>query len=248
MGTPARNPLDELRERRKTPHACEEYGFATKCIHAGQAPDLVTGAVNIPITLSSTYAQESPGILYDKYEYSRTQNPTRFAFEDCVAALENCKFGKAYASGCGATTQILSMMKPGEHMIAGDDLYGGTSRLFKQVSMPCQNVQFSFVDTTDLSNIERAFTPNTKFLWLETPSNPMLKVTDIAAAAELCKRRDVKLVVDNTFASPALQKPADLGADIVYHSVTKYLSGHSDVIMGALTMNDEEMHEKLKFL
>jgi cystathionine gamma-lyase len=221
-------------------------GFSTRAIHAGQQPDPTTGAIMTPIYLSSTYVQSSPGV-HKGWEYSRTHNPTRRAFEDCLASLENGTRGFAFASGCAATTTILHLVKGGEHVIAGDDMYGGTFRLFDKV-LRHDGMQFSYVDLTNPENFKKAIKPNTKMVWLETPTNPTLKLTDIKKISEEAHKHGILVVVDNTFMSPYFQKPLDLGADIVVHSVTKYIGGHSDVVGGALATKNDEIAEKIQFL
>ena len=223
----------------------KEYGFATNAIHAGQDPDPRTGAVMVPIYQTSTYAQRSPG-EHTGYEYSRTDNPTRTAYQECLASLENGKFALAFSSGLAATDSILHLLKPGDHVISSDDVYGGTYRIFDKVFKP-MGIDFSFIDLTDLSAVEKAFKPNTKLLWMETPTNPTLKLVDIRKLSALSKKKAVLSVVDNTFMSSYFQKPLTLGADIVVHSVTKYMNGHSDVVGGAIILNSEEIYAKLKF-
>lgn len=222
-----------------------EYGFGTLAIHAGQSPDPTTGAVMTPVYLTSTYAQESPG-KHRGFEYSRTQNPTRFALQDCVAALEGGKFGLAFASGCAALTTLLLTLKAGDHLVVSDDLYGGTFRLFDKV-FKNMGFDFSYVDLTDRKKLEAAFRTNTKMVWIETPTNPMLKVVDIAAVAAIAHKKGCLVGVDNTFMSPYFQKPLALGADVVLHSGTKYLNGHSDVVCGFLVTADKALSEKLYF-
>ena len=221
------------------------YKFATKAIHAGQQADPTTGAVMTPIYQTSTYQQKAPGD-HKGFEYSRGTNPTRKALEDCMAALENGKFGLAFSSGMAATDCVLRLLKPGDEVVTGDDLYGGSYRIFTKVYEP-MGIKFTFVDTSDVEAVRNAITDKTKLIWVETPTNPTLKLADIEAIAEVAKEKKVLYVVDNTFASPYLQNPLDLGADIVMHSVTKYLGGHSDVVMGALLMNDEELYKNLWF-
>jgi cystathionine gamma-lyase len=223
-----------------------EVGFATKAIHAGQEPDPTTGAIMTPVYLSSTYVQESPGV-HKGWEYSRTHNPTRRAFENCLAALENGKFGFAFASGCAATTTILHLLKQGDHVVAMDDMYGGTFRLFDKV-LRHDGLEFSYVDLTNPENFKKAITPKTKMVWVETPTNPTLKLTDIRAIAEEAKKHQILVVVDNTFMSPYFQKPLDLGADIVVHSITKYIGGHSDVVGGAAVTSRRDLADRLQFL
>jgi cystathionine gamma-lyase len=222
-------------------------GFATTAIHAGTKPDPISGAVVTPISLATTFVQRSPG-EHTGFEYSRTGNPTRAAFEECIAALEHAKYGLAFASGSATTATIINMLQSGDHVISIDDVYGGTNRYFNRVARPAMNIDFTMVDMSDLSALEAAFKPNTKLVWIETPTNPTLKIADIRAIAQKAKAHGCKIVVDNTFASPYLQTPLDLGADIVVHSVTKYLGGHSDVVMGVLATNDEQLYTKLKFL
>lgn len=221
------------------------YKFATKAIHAGQQADPTTGAVMTPIYQTSTYQQKAPGD-HKGFEYSRGTNPTRKALEDCMAALENGNFGLAFSSGMAATDCVLRLLKPGDEVVTGDDLYGGSYRIFTKVYEP-MGIKFTFVDTSDVEAVRGAITDKTKLIWVETPTNPTLKLADIAAISEVAKDNKVLYVVDNTFASPYLQNPLDLGADIVMHSVTKYLGGHSDVVMGALLMNDEDLYKRLWF-
>ena len=220
-------------------------GFGTLAIHAGQTPDPTTGAVMTPIYMTSTYAQESPG-KHRGFEYSRTQNPTRFALQDCVAALEKGKFGMAFASGCAALTTLLHTLKTGDHVVCSDDLYGGSFRLFDKVFKNF-GIEFTYVDMTDLKKVEQAFKPTTKLVWIETPTNPMLKIADIAAVSSLGRKKGALIGVDNTFMSPYFQTPLTLGADIVLHSGTKYLNGHSDVVCGLLVVSDKALAEKLYF-
>ena len=222
-------------------------GFGTRCIHAGQAPDPITGAVVTPISLATTFAQSSPG-QHTGYEYSRTGNPTRAAFEAAIAAVEGAAYGLAFASGSATTATIVSMLQAGDHIISVDDVYGGTNRYFNRVAKPTMSIDISFVDFNQPAALESAITPRTKMIWLETPTNPTLKVMDIVATARTASQHNLLLVVDNTFASPALQQPLALGADIVVHSVTKYIGGHSDVVMGVLATNSQQLYTKLKFL
>ena len=221
-------------------------GLDTLAIHAGQAPDPGSGAVMPPIVLASTFAQESPG-KHRGYEYSRSGNPTRKALEECVAALEGGRHGFAFASGLAATTTVLHTLKPGDHLLCGDDLYGGTFRLFDKVMGP-MGMTASYVDMRDLDAVRAGFRPNTRLVWMETPTNPLLKIFDIAAVAELARAKGVPLAVDNTFATPILQRPLELGATLVVHSTTKYLNGHSDVVGGAAVTSDAELGERLLFL
>ena len=218
----------------------------TLCIHAGQSSDPVHGAVMTPIVLSSTFAQDGPG-GYKDYDYSRAGNPTRTALEGCLAALEGAKHGVAFGSGCAATTAVLLGLKSGDHVLCGDDVYGGTFRIFDKV-MKQWGLDATFMDMSDLAKVKAAIRPTTKLLWLETPSNPMLKIFDSAAIAEIAKKANAALAVDNTFATPMLQRPLDHGATMVVHSTTKYLNGHSDVVGGAVLTSDAETAEKLHFL
>ena len=218
----------------------------TLAIHAGQAPDPTTGAISTPVYLTSTYVQAGPG-EHLGYEYSRTQNPTRQALEGNIAALEGGRHGLAFASGCAATTTIFHMLKSGDHVVAGDDLYGGTYRIFERV-MKQMGIEVTYVDPTRPTAFGEAMRDTTKLVWVETPTNPLLKLCDIAAVADICKKRGVWLCVDNTFLSPALQRPLSLGATMVVHSTTKYLNGHADVVGGVVVTSDEEVHERLRFL
>lgn len=215
--------------------------FETLSIHAGQPTDSETGAVMTPIYASSTFEQPAPG-KPDPYEYSRTENPTRTALEGNVATLEGGEFGRCFASGMAAIDAICSLLEPGDHVVAGEDAYSGTNRLFEEVYAR-RGVETSFVDTTDMAAIEMACTPETVLLWLESPTNPLLSIVDIPAIAAIADEHDALCVVDNTFATPYLQRPLDLGADVVVHSLTKYLGGHSDVIGGAIVTDDEELDE-----
>lgn len=224
----------------------EKQGFGTLAIHAGQPPEKTTGAVMTPIYQTSTYAQSSPG-QHTGYEYSRTDNPTRTAYQECLAALEGGKHALAFASGLATTDCILHTLKPGDHVVCCDDVYGGTFRLFERVYKDL-GIQFDFVDLTDLAKAEAAFKPNTKMLWIETPTNPTLKLVDIAALSAIARKKGALSIVDNTFMSAYFQKPLSLGADVVVHSVTKYMNGHSDVVGGALITSNTALYEKLKFL
>ncbi|HAT46635.1 MAG TPA: cystathionine gamma-synthase [Ktedonobacter sp.] len=219
--------------------------FSTKAIHAGQEPDPTTGAIMTPIFQTSTYAQAGLGD-HKGYEYARSHNPTRTALEGCLAALEDGKYGLAFASGMAAETAILSLLSAGDHMVACDDLYGGSYRIFERV-MGRYNVETSYVPASNVAAYEQAIRPNTKLIWLETPTNPLLRLIDIQAVAKIAHRHNILVVVDNTFASPYFQQPLKLGADIVVHSTTKYINGHSDVIGGALILNNEEVYEAIKF-
>lgn len=220
--------------------------FATKAIHAGQEPDPTTGAIMTPIYQTSTYWQKSPGD-HKGYEYSRGTNPTRKALEDCIAAIENGKFGLAFSSGMGATDAVMKLLKPGDEVITGNDLYGGSYRMFTKI-FSNYGIKFHFLDLSNPENMLPYINENTKQIWIETPTNPTMQIIDIERCAKIAKAHHVLLTVDNTFASPYLQNPLDLGADIVMHSVTKYIAGHSDVVMGALVVNDEELYKKLWFI
>ena len=232
----------------KATEGARDWAPATLAIHGGQAPDPTTGAVMPPIYATSTYAQSSPG-EHTGFEYSRTQNPTRFAYERCVAALEGGSRGFAFASGMAATATVLELLDSGDHVIAMDDLYGGSYRLFERVRKRSAALDFSFVDLTDPAAFEAAITAKTKLVWIETPTNPMLKIVDIAAIAGIARQRGLLVVVDNTFASPMLQQPLKLGAHIVVHSATKYLNGHSDMVGGiAVVGDDAELAGRLAFL
>lgn len=219
--------------------------FSTRAIHAGQEPDPTTGAVITPIYQTSTYVQEEIG-KHKGYEYSRTGNPTRTALEECLASIEYASYGLAFASGLAAEQNVLHLLSSGDHVIVGEDVYGGTYRLFERV-LTRYGLTFSWVDATDLSNIKNVIQKNTKMIWLETPTNPLLQLVDIEAIANLAREHKLITVVDNTFASPYLQNPIKLGADIVVHSCTKYLGGHSDVVGGATITDNKELYENMKF-
>jgi cystathionine gamma-lyase len=222
--------------------------FATRAIHAGQHPDPTTGAVMVPIYATSTYAQESPGV-HKGYEYSRSGNPTREAFERCIADLESGTEGYAFASGLAAESTVLDLLKTGDHVVVSDDVYGGTFRLFERVRKASAGLAFDFVDMTDVGNVERALNSATKMIWVETPTNPLLKLADLSAIAALAKTRGILAVADNTFASPYVQRPLEHGFDIVVHSTTKYLNGHSDVVSGcAVVGENRQLGERLRFL
>jgi cystathionine beta-lyase/cystathionine gamma-synthase len=218
----------------------------TLCIHAGQEPDAISGAVMTPIVLSSTFAQDGPG-AHKGYDYSRAGNPTRTALESCLAAIEGGKHAIALGSGCAATTTILLTLKSGDHVLVGDDVYGGTFRIFDKVVKDF-GIDATFIDMTDASRVKAAMKKNTKLVWMETPSNPMLKIFDIAAIAEIARAGGAQLCVDNTFATPVLQRPLALGATMVVHSMTKYLNGHSDVVAGCVMTSDDALAERLHFL
>ncbi|HPI63508.1 MAG TPA: PLP-dependent aspartate aminotransferase family protein [Alphaproteobacteria bacterium] len=225
-----------------------QLGMATRGIHAGQHPDPTTGAIMMPIYATSTYVQESPG-KHKGYEYSRTHNPTRQAYERCVADLENGTAAYAFSSGLAAVATILDCLPSGSHIIAMDDMYGGTYRLFERVRKISANLQFTYTDLRNIANLEQAIRPETRMIWVETPTNPTLKLVDLEAVAILAKKKKIWTVADNTFASPILQRPLDMGIDVVMHSATKYLNGHSDMIGGiAIVGQNQEIKEKLAFL
>ena len=224
------------------------HGLGTRAIHAGQSPDPSTGAVMTPIYATSTYVQSSPGV-HQGFEYSRSHNPTRFAYERCVAALEGGTQGYAFASGLAATSTVLEMFDTGSHVVCMDDVYGGTYRLFERVRRRSAGLDFDFVDLGDLDALAAAVKPNTRMIWCETPTNPMLKIVDIARLAEFARARGIVLAVDNTFSSPILQRPLEHGAHLVMHSATKYLNGHSDMVGGMIVVGDDaELAEKMTFL
>ena len=223
-----------------------ELGFETRAIHAGQGPDPTTGAVMTPLYLSSTFAQSEPG-KHQGFDYSRSGNPTRLAYETCVANLEGARYGYAMASGCVGAATIMHLLSSGDHVVACDDMYGGTFRLFDKV-FTRSGITFSYVDLTDANALESALQPSTKLLWLETPTNPLLKIMDITALAETAHAQGVRVAVDNTFMSPYFQRPLALGADIVLHSTTKYINGHSDLVGGVVITDDDELAEQLGFL
>jgi len=220
--------------------------FDTKLVHAGQHPDPSTGAIMTPVYLTSTYVQRAPG-EHQGYEYSRSQNPTRSALEACIAALEGGRHGLCFGSGCAAADTLMHLLAPGDHVVCSDDVYGGTFRLFDKVYAPL-GLRYSFVDLSSPAALEAALRPETKAVWVETPTNPMLGLVDLEAAARICRTRGVRLWVDNTFATPALQRPLDLGATAVVHSTTKYLNGHSDVVGGAIVTSHDQDAERLRFL
>jgi len=220
--------------------------IATKLVHAGTEPDPSTGAIMVPIYQTSTYVQEAPG-KNKGFEYARSQNPTRKALEEAFAVIENGKFGLAFSSGVAATDSVIKLLQPGDEVIAGNDLYGGTYRLFTKVYEKF-GIRFHYINMQDAASIQPLINDRTRLIWLETPTNPLMNITDIAAIAAMAKPKKILVCVDNTFASPYLQNPLDLGADLVMHSVTKYLGGHSDLIQGALMMNDADLREKLYFI
>jgi cystathionine beta-lyase/cystathionine gamma-synthase len=219
---------------------------ATQFIHAGAHPDPGTGAIMTPIFQTSTYVQEAPGV-HKGYEYARSQNPTRAALEEALAVIEGGQFGLAFSSGVAATDAVIKLLKPGDEVICGNDMYGGTYRLFSKIFLKF-GIVFHYVDMTDLNNVAAAVTPATRLIWAETPTNPLMNIADIKGLGNIAKTNKILLCVDNTFASPALQNPLSLGADIVMHSATKYLSGHSDVIQGALVINDKALRDELYFI
>lgn len=221
-------------------------GFSTIAIHAGNEPDVATGAVSVPIYQTSTYAQDALG-KHKGFEYARTQNPTRSALETNIAVLENAKFGFAFASGMSAIDATLKLVKGGDHVVLGDNTYGGTYRLFSKILVD-YGIEFDLADTSDLHSLEQAFRPNTKMVFVETPTNPVMTVTDLAAVSEMSHARGARVVCDNTFMSPYFQRPIDLGVDIVVHSTTKYLNGHSDSVGGFVALNDETDAERIKFV
>jgi len=228
--------------------ATARHAFATRTIHAGQTPDPSTGAVMQPIYATSTYVHQSPGV-HKGYDYSRSQNPTRFAFERCLADLEDGQAGFAFASGLAAEAAVLELLDHGSHILVCDDLYGGTYRLFEQVRRRSANLDVTYLDPTDISAFEAAIRPNTRMIWVESPSNPLLKLMDLAAVVELAKRRELLSVIDNTFATPYCQRPLSVGFDIVVHSTTKYVNGHSDIIGGAIVTGDNaELTERVRFV
>jgi cystathionine gamma-lyase len=220
--------------------------FATRAIHSGQEPEPATGAITTPIYQTSTFAQSAPGV-HKGYDYSRTDNPTRTALQEALASLESAEYGLAFSSGMGATTTVLLLLKQGDHVISSRDVYGGTYRIFRRV-FENFGLKFSFVETSDVRQIERAVTRRTRLLWIESPTNPLLRITDIKAAAQIAHRHAALCVVDNTFASPFFQQPLRLGVDLVVHSTTKYIGGHADVVGGAVCLNDRVIYERLKFL
>ncbi len=233
---------------RKKIKANEQMGLGTRAIHAGQRPDPSTGAIMVPIYATSTYVQKSPGV-HQGYEYSRSQNPTRMAYERCVADLEGGRQGYAFASGLAAASTVLDILDSGSHVIAMDDLYGGTYRLFERVRKRSAGLDFSFVDLNDMQAVKAALKPNTRMIWAETPTNPMLKLVDLAKIGAFARKHGLILVVDNTFCSPMLQRPLEHGADLVLHSATKYLNGHSDMVGGIVVAGENsELVEQMAFL
>ena len=228
----------------------ENCGFSTRAIHVGNEPDGVHGGLAVPINLSTTFAQTSPSDPIGTFDYSRCGNPTRFALERCIASIEGGKYGLVFTSGMSATMTIIHLLKPGDHVVSIDDVYGGTQRYFRRVSNPQQGVEFSFVDFDDLENVKKSIRKETKLVWVESLTNPLLKVTDVRNLVKVVKEinKDIIIVVDNTFLSPYNSRPLELGADIVVESATKYLGGHSDVLGGVIALNDDELREKLYFI
>jgi cystathionine gamma-lyase len=225
----------------------KNHSFSTRCIHGGQSPDPTTGAVNVPIYATSTYAQSAPG-EHKGFAYARGQNPTRYAFERCIADLEDGTAGFAFGSGLAAMDAVLDLLPQGAHMVASDDLYGGSYRLFERVRKGTTGLNVSYVDTSDIARLAAAIRPDTKMIWLETPTNPLLKLTDLQAVADFARQKKILTVVDNTFATPWIQRPLTLGIDIVIHSATKYIGGHSDIIAGVVVVKDQVIADQLKFI
>jgi cystathionine gamma-lyase len=224
----------------------QKHGFGTNAIHAGQPPEKTVGAVMTPVFQTSTFAQSSPGV-HQGYDYARSHNPTRTAYQQCLAALEGAKHALAYSSGMAATDCVLHLLNSGDHVICGDDVYGGTFRIMDKVYKR-HGIEFSYIDLSDLKKAEAAFRPNTKLVWMESPTNPLLKIFDIPAVTALARKKGAMAVVDNTFMSPYFQNPLALGADVVMHSVTKFINGHSDVVGGALMTNSDDLHSRLEFV
>jgi cystathionine beta-lyase/cystathionine gamma-synthase len=224
----------------------QQLGFATRAIHVGQKPEPATGAITVPIYQTSTYAQSAPGV-HKGYDYSRTDNPTRTALQEALASLEDTKYSLAFSSGMGAATTALLLLKHGDHVLSSRDVYGGTYRLFMRV-LEQFGLSFSFVETSNLKTLQRAMSPRTRLVWIESPTNPLLRITDISAAAKIAHERRALCLVDNTFASPFFQRPLSLGADLVLHSTTKYIAGHADVVGGAICLKDRALYSRLKYL
>jgi cystathionine gamma-lyase len=222
-------------------------GFSTICIHTGQEPEPIHGSVNVPIHLTTTYAQKAPAQPFGKFDYTRCGNPTVEALNVLVAGLEHATYGQVFSSGCGATTCITSILKSGDHIVCCDDVYGGTNRQFNKIWVAKFGIEVDFVDMTDLDTVLKAIKPNSKMMWIETPTNPTLKISDIKALADIAKKHNLVSVVDNTFSSPYFQSPILLGADISYNSMTKYLGGHSDVVAGCIATNSKEIYDQLFF-
>lgn len=232
-----------------SPPPCDSHtGFCTKAIHAGQQHDAIHGSINVPVYLSSTYLHKEPGVLYSNFLYSRWGNPTRSAFDECMASVEHAKFAMSFSSGMAGLTCVFTMLKTGDHIISCDDVYGGTSAYLRDILSPNHNIQVDFVDLNDFDHLEKVRKPETKLLLIESPTNPTLKICDIKKLTDWAKSYDILTLVDNTFASPYLQSPLLLGADISFNSCTKYIGGHSDLIMGTLTMNNETLYEQLYFI
>ena len=225
----------------------KQKGFATRAIHAGQEPDPTTGAVMTPIYATSTYVQESPG-KHKGFDYARSINPTRLAYEKCIADLEGGTRGFAFASGLAAMSTVLELLESGSHIVVSDDLYGGTFRLFDKVRKQSAGLEFTYVDLTDASRFEKAIKPSTRMVWIETPSNPLLKIIDLEAIAKIARERKILSVSDNTFATPRIQRPIEFGFDVVVHSATKYLNGHSDLVSGVAVVSDKELGDRMWFL
>jgi cystathionine gamma-lyase len=244
---PAARRLQKSESMAKKPSKSPVHGLGTRAIHAGQSPDPSTGAIMTPIYATSTYVQQSPGV-HKGFEYSRTQNPTRMAYERCVADLEGGVAGFAFASGLAAAATVLELLDSGSHVIAMDDLYGGSYRLFDKVRRRSAGLDFSFIDLNDTAALAVALRPETKMIWAETPTNPMLKLVDLAKLASFARKHDLILVVDNTFCSPMLQRPIEYGADLVLHSATKYLNGHSDIVGGIVVAANDELAQQMAFL
>jgi cystathionine gamma-synthase/cystathionine gamma-lyase len=245
-GSVKRAPPDRAPRKRSVASLRARYALDTLAVHAAQAPDPHTGAVNAAIQLSTTFAQDGPG-AHRGFEYARTDNPTRRTLEACIAELESGRHGIAFASGCAATTAITQLLRPGDHIVACDDVYGGTFRIFDKLTRP-MGVEVSWVDMTDALAVAAALRKSTRMIWVETPTNPLLKLVDIAALARIARRAKVPLAVDNTFATPVLQRPLELGADLVVHSTTKYLNGHADVVGGAIVTSDDALRDQLRFI
>jgi cystathionine gamma-lyase len=241
--------VQELVDKYEHAHLVKKHrGFGTKAIHCGQEPDPISGGVSVAINLSTTYAQKFPGEPFGHFDYARCGHPTREAFEKAMAGVEHGNYGMAFSSGCAATTTIIqTFLNAGDHVVACDDVYGGTQRYMRQISQDRNKVEYTFVDMTDLENIKKAVKPNTKLIWIETPTNPTLKVCDIEEICKFAKTKNIITAVDNTFPSPYLQSPLLLGADISINSVTKYIGGHSDVVMGVLVVKEKELRDKLFF-
>lgn len=243
------NP-DKIKRQLDYDKKFKNCGFATKAIHVGNEPDGIYGGVSVPINLSTTYAQNTPADPIGPFDYSRCGNPTRFSLERCLAAIENAKYSLAFASGMAATSAIIHLLKTGDQVLSIDDVYGGTQRYFRKISNPQTGIEFQFTDFSDINILKNHITERTKMLWIESPTNPTLKVTDIELVVKTIKElnKDIIIVVDNTFMSPYNVRPLDLGADIVMESATKYLGGHSDVVMGTISTNDDDLRERLYFI